>query len=64
VELQDADGRPVAGRALADALEQIGDELERVVTWKSGSDVSTWAGQRVRLRFVMNDADLYALQFR
>ncbi len=38
--------------------------IEEVVKWKTGSDVSALAGQTVRLRFVMKDADLYALRFR
>ena len=64
VEIQDAAGQPVPGFALDDAVEQIGDELERVVTWKRGRDVSELAGRIVRLRFMMHDADLYSLKFR
>ena len=64
IELQDAAGNPLPGFALADAVEQIGDEIERVVTWKNGRDVSKLAGRAVRLRFVMRDADLYSLRFR
>ena len=64
VELQDALGNPMPGRALADAVELIGDDLERPVGWKSGSDLHSWAGQPVRLRFVMKDADLYSLRIR
>ena len=40
------------------------DEIERVVTWKSGADVSELKGRPVRLRFAMQDADLYSLRFR
>jgi len=64
VELQDADGKPLPGFTLADAREQIGDEIERVVRWDSGADLSRLAGQPIRLRFVMKDADLYSLRFR
>ncbi|HQR33137.1 MAG TPA: hypothetical protein PLK30_10385 [Blastocatellia bacterium] len=64
VELQDAIGQPLPGFALADSVEQIGNELERVVTWKSGGDVSALAGRTVRLRFVMKDAELFSLRFR
>ncbi|MBN2505727.1 MAG: hypothetical protein JXQ71_03425 [Verrucomicrobia bacterium] len=63
-ELQDAGGRPIAGRTLADSVELVGDAIERVVFWTSGSDLSRWAGQPVRLRFAMKDADLYALRVR
>jgi len=63
VELQDARGKPIPGFALADCHLQFGDELERMVTWKSGKDVSKLAGKPVRLRFELRDADLYAFQF-
>ncbi|MEW6303567.1 MAG: hypothetical protein AB1705_08860 [Verrucomicrobiota bacterium] len=64
VEIQDAQGKPIPGFALADATETIGDDIERIVAWKNGSDVSKLAGQPVRLRFVMKDADVYSLRFR
>jgi len=41
----------------------FGDSINRTVTWKSGSDVSALAGKVVKLRFVLNDADLYAIRF-
>lgn len=63
VEIQNESGQPFPGFAAADCLEVIGNELDRTVRWKSGSDVSTLAGKTVRLRFVMKDADLYALRF-
>ena len=64
VEIQDASGKPVPGYTLGEARETIGNEIERVVSWKNGSDVSGLAGKSVRLRFVMKDAELYALRFR
>lgn len=62
-EIQDASGEPIPGFTLDEARPQIGNEIERVVSWKPGTDVSKLAGQSVRLRFVMQDADLYAFQF-
>jgi len=64
VEVQDADGVPLPGFALEDSVEVIGNEIERAVSWQSGGDVSMLAGRPVRLRFVMKDADLYALRFK
>ena len=58
------DGTPIPGFTREEAVEQIGNEIERIVTWKGGHDVSALAGQPVRLCFVMHDADLYAFQFR
>lgn len=63
VEIQDAQGRPLPGFALEDCIEQVGDEIERTVTWKAGGDVSGLAGQPVRLRFAMRDADVFAVRF-
>lgn len=64
VEIQNENGQPIPGFSFNDANPQIGNEIERVVTWKKGSDVSAFAGKPVRLRFVMKDADLYALRFK
>jgi hypothetical protein len=61
--VQRADGSPIAGFSREDAVEQIGNELDRIVSWKGGSDVSALAGQPVRLCFIMHDADLYAMSF-
>lgn len=63
-EVQDAAGQPIPGFTLADAMEEIGDEIERVVRWKNGRNVNRLAGQPIRLRFLMKDADLYSLRFR
>jgi hypothetical protein len=62
VELQGPDGKPLPGFSLADCQELIGNEIERPVTW-AGGDLSRLAGQTVRLRFAMKDADIYALRF-
>ena len=64
VEIQDARGQPLAGFTLAQSPEMYGDEIDRVVTWKGGSDVGSLAGKPVRLRFVMKDADLYSIRFQ
>ena len=46
-------------------------EIERVVAWhaepqygSASADVGALAGQPVRIRFVMKDADLYSIRFR
>lgn len=64
VEIQDAEGKPVPGFGLDDCIEIWGDELERIVAWKAGYDLSSLAVKPVRLRFVMKDADLYSVVFR
>ncbi len=62
VEIQDADGKPMQGFALADTEPLFGDEVDAAVTWKGGSDLSSLIGKAVRLRFVLKDADLFSLR--
>jgi hypothetical protein len=64
VEVQNADGQAWLGFSLTDCQEQIGNELDRRVTWKGGADLSAIAGKTIRLRFVLKDADIFAFQFR
>ena len=65
VELQDADGTPIEGHTISDCDEIFGDEIERVVRWRGGADVSSLAGRPVRVRATtLNYADFYSLQFR
>jgi len=63
VEIQDSSGKAVEGYALSECREIYGDEIERVVQW-NGSDVGNLAGKPIRLRFVLKDADVFALGFR
>jgi hypothetical protein len=63
VEIQNAAGEALPGFALADCVELNTDDLDRVVEWRGGSDLSSLAGQPIRLRFWLKDADLFALQF-
>jgi hypothetical protein len=64
VEIQDIEGKPIPGFTLDQCPEIFGDSIERVVRWQSGSDLSALAGKPVRLRFVLQDADLYSIRFR
>ena len=62
-EIQDASGEPLPGFKLEDCPEIYGDHIARRVAWRESGDLSSLAGRPVRLRFVMKDADLFALQF-
>lgn len=64
VEIQDKDGKPISGFAMDDCPEIYGDEIEKVVKWKAGSDLSSLKGKAIRLRFALKDADLYSIRFR
>jgi hypothetical protein len=63
VELQDPTGTPLPGFALADCEPLFGDTIDRTVHWKNNPNLSHHTGQPIRIRFVLNDADLYALRF-
>jgi hypothetical protein len=63
VEIQNAEGKPLPGFSLEQCHEVYGDDLERTVSWQMGGDVGKLAGQPVRLRFALRDADLFALRF-
>ena len=43
--------------------EMIGNEIERVVSWKGKKDVGLLAGRPIRLLFELKDADLFAIRF-
>ncbi|MCL5742350.1 MAG: hypothetical protein M1541_00275 [Acidobacteria bacterium] len=65
VEIQDPQGHPYPGFALADCVDvHTANSVNRVVCWRGASDVAPLAGKPVRLRFVFRDTDLYAFQFR
>jgi len=64
VELQDASGKAIPGFAMDDCPPIYGDEIERMVKWNGGSDVSSLAGKPVKLRVKLKDADLYSVRFR
>ena len=63
VEIQDAEGAPIPGFMLEDCPKIVGDRVNRIVSWEGGTDLSRLAGKPVRLRFTMEDADLYAMRF-
>jgi hypothetical protein len=63
VEIQDEQGKPLPGFALADCPEAIGDEIDHIVAWSAGTNVASLAGKAVRLRFALRDADLYSMRF-
>jgi hypothetical protein len=63
LEIQDAAGKPLPGYSLADSEDHFGDSTARTLQWKTGSDLSPLAGRPVKLRFVLQDADLYSIKF-
>ena len=64
VELQDANGQPLAGHSFADSDPVYRNDTAAVVTWQGKSDVSALAGQTVRVAFRMQAVRFYAFQFK
>jgi len=64
VVLQDSSGKTIDGYNFDQSDEIFGDEIERVVTWSKGTDISKHAGSPVKLQFIMKDADLYSFRFK
>ncbi|MCA9040209.1 MAG: hypothetical protein KDA65_07690 [Planctomycetaceae bacterium] len=64
VELQDTNGNPLPGYSLEENDVLFGNSLDKSVSWNGNSDLTALVEQPVRIRFVLNDADLYSLQFR
>jgi len=63
IEVQDASGTPIPGFELDTAPDIYGDAIAQVAPWKEGSALAPLAGQTIRLRIVLRDADLYSLRF-
>jgi hypothetical protein len=63
VEIQDADGKPLPGFTLDDCKAISYDDIDRIIDWKTGGDVSALTGKPVRLRWVLKDADVYSFRF-
>lgn len=64
VELQESNGVPVSGFTLADSLPIVGDAIEHNVEWKGKPSLLVLKGKPIRLRLVMQEADVYAFQFQ
>ena len=63
VELQDATGKPLPNFTAADCQPLTSDEPTATIRWKNNSDLASLADQPLRLRFILNDADLFSFRF-
>lgn len=63
VELLRPDGTPIPGFAKDDADVIYGDSLDRRVSWRGSTDVSSLAGESIVLKFYLCEADIYSLKF-
>lgn len=63
VEILRADGTPIPGFTKDDADMIYGDSLDRRVSWRGSTDVSSLARTPVVLKFYLSEADIYSLKF-
>lgn len=64
VALLDPNGDPLPGRGLAECTPITHDSLDHVVRWQGGNDLSTLAGQAIRVQFALRQSVLYTWQFQ
>ena len=63
VEASGLDGKPLPGRSFDDAVPIIGDQHRTLVTWKNADTHGVETGKPIMLRFRMEKAKLYGLDF-
>lgn len=63
VEIQSGEGKPLPGYGLEESPVLYGDALQSAVRWAGDRPAGALSGQVVRLRLVLDDADVYALRF-
>jgi len=64
VEVQNMNGKLIEGFEIENSNELIGNEIEKIVTWKENPNLEKLSSQPIRLRFIMKDADLYSIRFK
>ncbi len=64
LEIQDAQGAPLPKFALQDHGPLVGDAIDQAASWKKNRNLAALAGRAIRLRCVLQEADIFAIQFR
>lgn len=64
VAIADKYGKTVPGYSFDDCDIIIGDQTDRIVSWQGNSDLNKLSGKTVKLKFSLNEADLYSFVFR
>lgn len=62
-EIQDENGKAIAGYTADDCQTIIGNQIQRIVSWNGNTDLRPLAGKVIRLKIHMKDADLYSFKF-
>ena len=59
-EILDADGNVIPGFSLAESIPMTDDSTITRLTWSSGESLGDLAGQPVKIRFTLRNANLYS----
>jgi hypothetical protein len=59
-QVLDASGREVPGLGLDECVPFVGDSVDAEMRWRSAGLDAVPAGEEIAIRFVLNEADLYA----
>ena len=62
-EIRDENNQPIPGFTLAECTPLYGDDLELIMTWQNGPDITSLANRPVILHFELRDADIYSFTF-
>ena len=63
VELQDESGEAYSGYSTDDCVLLRGDSIDAAVRWKDGRNAESLIGKTVRMKLVLQDADVYSFRF-
>lgn len=64
VELQDENGKAIPGFEASNCQSLTGDSIEQTVSWKTSDSVAKLSGKAIRIRFVIQNGDVYSIRFR
>lgn len=62
VAVLDENGKAIAGFEESELL--VGDQIDGLVSWKNGKTVNELGDRKIRLKFIVRDADLYSFAIR
>lgn len=63
VSIVDGDGKPVEGFGPTDSQPLFGDDVAGTAVWKSNSSLKALAGQPIRVKLHLKDAEVFAFRF-
>lgn len=63
IELQDLYGKPLPGFELSQCEPIVGDSISQNVRWKNQSSLESVSNTVIRLRFVLQEADIFSFRF-